>query len=224
MKTAVTLVCLCILHLVVGVTPFTVRESSSRASLFPPSVVLQAGKGFGSTPEPPKKKEPAPESSSSLSQDTDESPTTSISSSSVTTPPPPPNSGQRALAEMRRQRAEQKDAEFRKVREMLQADKQVEEAPAAIPERVAQRMGKRMLPFVGLPLFGGLGAFVLFWYLATYKDMEFQPSLVAFSTIAILVVSLLVSLCLGAVHTMLFLFIPVGNPRKLSRKRVLFCV
>eukprot|EP00977_Amphora_coffeiformis_P005017 scaffold1064_cov85-Amphora_coffeaeformis.AAC.6 len=142
-------------------------------------------KGFGTTPEPPappKKKKPEP---------------FMVESSSQASPPPPapreeeePNAGQKALQEMRRQRAEQKDAELRKVREMLQADEQLQQAPAAIPERVAQRMGKRMLPFVGLPLVGGMGCFVAFWYLATYKDLEFQPALVAFSTIAILALGL----------------------------------
>jgi len=52
-------------------------------------------------------------------------------------------------------------------------------------------MGMRMLPFVGLPLFGGIGVFVAFWYLATYKGLEYQPTLVASSTIAVLVVGLL---------------------------------
>jgi len=52
------------------------------------------------------------------------------------------------------------------------------------------RMGKRMLPFVGLPLFGGMGAFVAFWYFATYKNLEFQPALVAFTTIAMLAIGL----------------------------------
>jgi len=52
-------------------------------------------------------------------------------------------------------------------------------------------MGKRMLPFVGLPLFGGMGVFVGFWYLATYKGLEFQPTLVAYSTIVVLIVGLL---------------------------------
>ena len=99
------------------------------------------------------------------------------------------NAGQRALNEMRRQRAEEKDSELRRVRELMQVDA----GPAAIPEPVAQRMGARMLPFVGLPLFGGMGSFVAFWYLATYKNLEFEPSLVAVSTIGILVVSLLVS-------------------------------
>lgn len=82
---------------------------------------------------------------------------------------PSMNAGQKALAELRRQKAEDKDTELRKVREMLQADQQVQETAAAIPERVAQRMGKRMLPFVGIPLFLGMGTFVGFWYMATYR-------------------------------------------------------
>ena len=149
---------------------------------------LQAsGKGFGATPEPPKKKEKVTTSS--------EEPSNPVAA--VPAPAPaPPNAGQRALAEMRRQQAEKKNQELNKVREMLEADRQVEQQAAAIPERVAQRMGARMLPFVGLPLLGGMGCFVAFWYFATYKDMEFQPALVAGSTIAILVVSLLVRACL----------------------------
>jgi Photosynthesis affected mutant 68 len=107
-------------------------------------------------------------------------------------PPPQLNAGQRALEDMRRQRAEVKDAELRRVRELLEVDRQLEEAPAAIPEAVAQRMGKRMLPFVGIPLFLGMGIFVAFWYSATYLNLEYQPALVAASTIAILVFGLLV--------------------------------
>jgi Photosynthesis affected mutant 68 len=102
------------------------------------------------------------------------------------------NAGQRALEKMRRERAEQKDQELRKLRELIQTDEQLQEAPAAIPEKVAQRMGKRMLPFVGIPLLGSMGTFVAFWYLRTYKNMDFEPSMVATSTVFFLVVGLLV--------------------------------
>jgi hypothetical protein len=95
---------------------------------------------------------------------------------------------------MRRVRAEEKDAELRKVRELQQTDADIKEAPAVIPERVAQRMGKRMLPFVGVPFVGGITAFAAFYYYAVVKNLEFQPVLVAGSTIAILVFSLLVRL------------------------------
>lgn len=103
------------------------------------------------------------------------------------------------MAELRRQNAERKGAELRRVRDMVAADEQIKEtAGAAIPEPVARRMGQRMLPFVGLPLFGGMAAFVAFWYLATYKNMDFEPSMVAASTIGILVVGLLVRVVYSA--------------------------
>jgi Photosynthesis affected mutant 68 len=118
------------------------------------------------------------------------------------------NAGQVALEKMRRERAEAKDAELRKVREMLQADEQIRKRPsttsstlndsesgstaASIPEKVAIRMGKRMIPFVGIPLFLAMGTFVGFWYMATYRGLEFQPALVAASTIILLFLSLVV--------------------------------
>jgi hypothetical protein len=110
----------------------------------------------------------------------------------------PMNAGQKALEELRRQRAEAKDAELRKVRDMLAADKQVEQSPATIPEKVAQRMGQRMLPFVGVPLFLAMGTFVAFWYFATYKNMEFQPTVVAGTTSGLLFVGLMVRRLVGA--------------------------
>lgn len=102
------------------------------------------------------------------------------------------NAGQKALERMRRAEAEKRNAELRKVAELREMDEYVrDEGPPVIPEKVAMRMGSRMLPFVGIPLFGGMGLFVGFWYFATYKNVEFQPALVAASTIALLVVGLL---------------------------------
>jgi hypothetical protein len=160
---------------------------------------LSAKKGFGSAPDPSKKKSGSstaqqdstsyPASSSSISKD-DENPARSAIATSTRSPQQRPNAGQRALEDMRRQQAEKKDAELRKVRELLDADQQVQEAAAAIPERVAQRMGARMLPFVGLPFFLGMGVFVGFWYMATYRNLEYQPALVAASTIVVLLLGL----------------------------------
>lgn len=101
--------------------------------------------------------------------------------------------GAEALSRLRRQKAEERNEELRQIRELKSIDKQLQTSPdsAVIPERVAQRMGKRMLPFVGVPLFGVTGAFITFWYLATYKNYEFQPALVAFSTIGILGIGLI---------------------------------
>lgn len=152
---------------------------------FRPSTRVAAAKGFGKTEE---KRKPAREP-------TEQPVVNEVSASTPQPPAPAPmNAGQRALEQMRRERAEQRNAELQRARDMLKQDEQVQEAAAAIPEQVAMRMGQRMLPFVGIPLFLGMGAFVGFWYFATYRDMSFEPSMVAASTILILVVGLLVRL------------------------------
>lgn len=102
--------------------------------------------------------------------------------------------GQRKLASLRAEQKAKKDEELRKVKELVAMEQYVREVDpnaAVIPERVASRMGKRMIPFVGIPLFGSMGAFVLFWYLATYQNLEFQPAMVATTTVAFLVLGLL---------------------------------
>jgi hypothetical protein len=107
--------------------------------------------------------------------------------------------GKVALERMRRARAEQRNQELLKVKEVQEVDAMLRETPeaAVIPEKVAQRMGKRMLPFVGLPLFGAMGSFVGFWYMATYRDQEFQPALVAAVSIGLLAIGLVVRILHG---------------------------
>jgi Photosynthesis affected mutant 68 len=102
------------------------------------------------------------------------------------------NAGQEALAKMRRERAEARNAELRRMQELRETDEQLQQTPAVIPEPVAQRMTQRMIPFVAVPFLGTLGVFGTFWYLATYQNIKFETSMVAASTIAILVISLMV--------------------------------
>jgi len=85
------------------------------------------------------------------------------------------------LQTLRSREAEARDDELRKLRDLRDTDALLKEdtSAAVIPERVAQRMGKRMVPFVGIPLFGSVATFIAFYYLATQKDMEFQPAVVA---------------------------------------------
>lgn len=164
---------------------FTVLLGTAESFLVPsplsaPLTVLGAAKGFGNTGEKKSPKQPL-------------APVSVTPTPAETFPEPTMNAGQRALEKIRRERAEQKNAELQRARELVQQDKQVQQVAAAIPEKVAQRMGQRMIPFVGIPLFLSMGVFVGFWYMATYRDMSFEPSLVAASTILILVMSLLVS-------------------------------
>jgi len=97
------------------------------------------------------------------------------------------------LQTLRSREAEARDDELRKLRDLRDTDALLKEdtSAAVIPERVAQRMGKRMVPFVGIPLFGSVATFIAFYYLATQKDMEFQPAVVATTSFAFLAVGLL---------------------------------
>ena len=82
--------------------------------------------------------------------------------------------GKIALEKMRRVKAEERNAELQKIQNVQDIDQLVRDTggeAAVIPEKVAQRMGKRMLPFVGIPLFGLVGTFVGFWYMVRLVDV-----------------------------------------------------
>lgn len=188
------------------------KPSTTTTELFLAAKKKKRAKGFGDAPPPPpKQQKPAAEQPFKAPMATTPEPSQkaaadvlTLQQSSVVTQDRPGttresemNQGQQALAKMRREQAEKKDAELRRVKEIRDTDKMLQESPAAaaIPEKVAVRMGKRMLPFVGIPFFGSIGAFVAFWYFATYKDITFEPGMVAASTVAILVSGLLVRKC-----------------------------
>ena len=146
-----------------------------------------AGKGFGEKPPPSKQKaatetSSAPESSSAAPVATQVQPKVTED-----------NTGSKRLRELRSREAEKRDAELTKIRELRETDAALREdaGAAAIPEKVAQRMGRRMIPFVGVPLFGTISSFIGFWYMAVYKDVEFQPALVATTSFVFLGVGLL---------------------------------
>lgn len=149
-------------------------------------------KGFGNQPSPSSDEESSSSSSPSAA-DTMQSMKEQEIQTQQEIQQQTMTGGAEALAKLRRAEAEKRNDELRAIRELKSVDSQLQQNPssAAIPEQVAMRMGKRMLPFVGIPLFGLMGTFVLFWYLATYKGMEFQPALVAFSTVGVLGVGLL---------------------------------
>ena len=151
-----------------------------------PTWTLAAGKGFGDKPAPAKPKSSPPPSPSTIETTEDSSAPLNAGQE---------NKGSTLLQQLRSREAEKKDEELRKLRELRETDALLAEdaGAAAIPERVAQRMGKRMLPFVGIPLFGSFATFIAFWYLATYKDLEFQPAVVAGTSALFLAIGLFVS-------------------------------
>jgi hypothetical protein len=181
--------------------PLVASSSSSwtdAAAASTATTLYAAGKGFGDKPTSTQRPKssidttilPSPPSSSTSSP-----PSTEGSFSSSTNAAKEENTGSTMLQQLRSREAEKRDAELRKLRDLRDTDALLAEdaSAAAIPERVAQRMGKRMVPFVGIPLFGSFASFIGFWYLATYKDMEFQPAIVATTSFVFLAVGLLVS-------------------------------
>lgn len=153
-------------------------------------VALAAGKGFGEKPPPTKQKKSspsieassAPESSPIATQEQQQQPKVTED-----------NTGSKRLRELRSREAERRDEELKKIRALRETDAALQEdaGAAAIPEKVAQRMGKRMLPFVGIPLIGSFASFIGFWYMAVYRDQEFQPALVATTSFVFLAIGLL---------------------------------
>lgn len=149
------------------------------------SWALSAGKGFGEKPTTPTKQTSSPPPPTAVE--------TTTSTDEYVPKQTENNTGSKLLSELRSREAEKRDDELRKIRELRETDALLKEdgAAAAIPERVAQRMGKRMVPFVGIPLFGSFASFIGFWYLATFKDMEFQPAVVATTSFVFLAIGLL---------------------------------
>jgi hypothetical protein len=156
--------------------------------------VLQAKtKGFGAkeTPKPKPKKPKQPSAAPSASKEMSTEAPVAINPFPKETEQDL-SQGMKALEKLRRGKAEERNEELRKIKELKDVDAMLQDSSegAVIPEKVAQRMGKRMLPFVGIPLFGSMTTFVGFWYMAAYRDMEYQPALVAASTIVVLAVGL----------------------------------
>ena len=168
-------------------SPITVRQPSS------PWALSAGGKGFGEKTPPTKKQSSSPPPTTTT--ENTPSATSTEKEDTYVRPPPEVNTGSRMLQTLRSREAEARDDELRKLRDLRDTDALLKEdtSAAVIPERVAQRMGKRMVPFVGIPLFGSVATFIAFYYLATQKDMEFQPAIVATTSFAFLAVGLLVS-------------------------------
>jgi len=190
----VSIVAAASLLLASGAVEGFVAPRSSRAGSKDP--LRAKPKGFGADAAAPASKpnKPAriasPGSDAAPTIDNPFAPPAAAASSSSSSPEY--NAGKAALERMRREKAEQRNAELRKIKELKDTDAMLQESSegAVIPEKVARRMGNRMLPFVGIPLFGSIGTFVGFWYMATYRDLEFQPALVAASSIAFLAIGL----------------------------------
>ena len=99
--------------------------------------------------------------------------------------------GRLALEQMRLESGAQPANPFKKKGPALTPEEEAPIDPSAgvMPEVVSQRMLKRVVPFAALPVFGGVLAFVGFWYANTQLQLDLPPTIVAYTTQAMLLLS-----------------------------------
>jgi len=162
-------------------------DSKSKGDMNGDNDSTSSGKGFGKTNTiSSKTKITKPLIDENDIKNTQEIVVSSASTSSK-------SAGKEALEKLRQADNQRRNEELKSMQQLQEIDQSLRDDPslAVIPEKVAARMGKRMLPFVGLPLFGSMLTFVLFWYLARYKDFSIPTVLVAYATSAILILGLM---------------------------------
>jgi len=90
---------------------------------------------------------------------------------------------------MRREAGVDRAAERAKAQRQLLTEEElapIDPSAGVMPEVVSQRMLRRVIPFAGLPVFGSFALFGAFYYANTQLDLDLPPSIVAYSTQALL--------------------------------------
>ncbi|CAM9794755.1 unnamed protein product [Chrysoparadoxa australica] len=144
---------------------------------------LGMAKGFGEKPTQPST--PKPTASSSLREEVDSGEDEERNDRLA-------DEARERLKEMEQEREDRLAGQRQRVEDIKAAAQITKEDPSAgvIPEKVSNRMLKRMIPFFILPVISELGVFGFYFIQAKQYDTSFQPSAVAFATTAPLVVSL----------------------------------
>ena len=100
--------------------------------------------------------------------------------------------GRREL-ELLRQRAQVDPASEReRKRQLTYTDEEmrpVDPTEGVMPQAIADRMLSRIIPFAAIPIFGAVLVFASFYYANTKLEMDLPPSIVAYSTQALLLLS-----------------------------------
>lgn len=142
-----------------------------------------AKKGFGKEPPPPR---PTPEPAAAAANGKfDTQPTVSfVPPSAAGDFPEPSPAAREAIEAMRLRKTATAQTSTLKVGEFdeVQAELKVNPTAGVIPDKVAKRMLFRMLPLAAVPIFGGIGLFLYFYWSATQGGAEFQPTVVAYMT------------------------------------------
>ncbi|CAM9428334.1 unnamed protein product [Discosporangium mesarthrocarpum] len=90
----------------------------------------------------------------------------------------------KSIERMEKEQAERQEKQMQRVKDVISVKEATKDNPNAgvVPEVVANRMLKRMIPFFILPVVSGVGVFVSYFILAKKYDFEVQPTTVAITT------------------------------------------
>ena len=153
------------------------------------------GKGFGSAKAPAapkkKKKNAIAAAARAAAQQAGSAPP----SAAVSLDPDDPTKltaeerGRRALEAMRKSSGTSSSLKVGKKKLQLTPEEMEPEADSTMPQVVADRMLARILPFAALPVVGGVLLFIAFWYANTQAELDVPPTIVAYATQAMLLLS-----------------------------------
>jgi hypothetical protein len=77
----------------------------------------------------------------------------------------------------------EREMDMREIDEYKETQRLLDEGVVGyLPERISNRMLKRLLPFILFPVLGGIGLFGFYLYLAKNTEIDVPPAFVAFST------------------------------------------
>mmetsp|Transcript_66474 Transcript_66474/g.110537 ORF Transcript_66474/g.110537 Transcript_66474/m.110537 type:complete len:261 (+) Transcript_66474:72-854(+) len=99
--------------------------------------------------------------------------------------------GRQTLEKMRRAAGEDVSSKPTTLRQQLTKEElePIDPTSNVMPEVVADRMLKRIVPFAGIPVLGAFALFSGFWYANTQLGLDLPPSIVAYSTQALFFLS-----------------------------------
>ena len=153
------------------------------------------GKGFGSAspPPPPKKKRKnaAAVAARTAAQQAAQgvAPTVAATSSVDPDSMTAEERGRAALEAMRKSSGTDSNLQLKKRGVTLTPEEMAPEEDSTMPPAVADRMLKRIIPFAALPVVGGIVLFGAFYYATTQLELDVPPTIVAYATQAMLLLS-----------------------------------
>lgn len=154
-----------------------------------------SGKGFGSASSPQPKKKKRKNAAAVAARTVAQQAAQGIASAAPAASSPDmemitaEERGRAALEAMRKSSGTDPSLQLKKRGMMLTPEEMAPEEDSTMPPAVADRMLKRIIPFAALPVVGGILLFVAFYFATTQLEIDVPPTIVAYATQAMLLLS-----------------------------------